>query len=113
LEKHQQLILDAAEILIEIYLAESTVLRTEKLVKKVGEDKAEAQIAMAKLKLAEAVDKTQTYGKEAINYFAEGDENRMMKMGLKRFTKYTNEPNTNALRKVIADKVIADNEYKF
>lgn len=113
LEKHQQLILDAAEILMEIYLAESTILRTEKLVNKVGEDKAEAQIAMAKLKLAEAVDKTQTYGKEAINYFAEGDENRMMKMGLKRFTKYTNEPNTNALRKVIADQVIADNEYKF
>lgn len=113
LEKHQQLILDAAEILMEIYLAESTILRTEKLVNKVGEEKAEAQIAMAKLKLAEAVDKTQTYGKEAINYFAEGDENRMMKMGLKRFTKYTNEPNTNALRKVIADQVIADNEYKF
>lgn len=113
LEKHQQLILDAAEILMEIYLAESTILRTEKLVNKVGDEKAEAQIAMAKLKLAEAVDKTQTYGKEAINYFAEGDENRMMKMGLKRFTKYTNEPNTNALRKVIADQVIADNEYKF
>ncbi len=113
LEKHQQLILDAAEILIEIYVAESTVLRTEKLAKKIGEDKAKAQIAMAKLKLAEAVDKTQTYGKEAINYFSEGDENRMMKMGLKRFTKYTNEPNTNALRIVIADQVIADNEYKF
>jgi len=113
LEKHQQLILDAAEILIEIYLTESTVLRTEKLAKKIGKDKAEAQIAMAKLKLAEAVNKAQIYGKEAINYFAEGDENRMMKMGLKRFTKYTNEPNTNALRNVIANKVIADNEYKF
>ncbi|HFS67854.1 MAG TPA: acyl-CoA dehydrogenase [Flavobacteriia bacterium] len=113
LEKHQQLILDAAEILIEIYIAESTILRTEKLVNKIGEDKAEAQIAMAKLKLAEAVNKTQDYGKEAINYFAEGDENRMMKMGLKRFTKYTNEPNTNALRVVIADKIIADNAYKF
>ena len=113
LEKHQQLILDAAEILIEIYVAESTLLRTEKLVNKVGEENAKAQIAMAKLKLAEAVNKTQDYGKEAINYFAEGDENRMMKMGLKRFTKYTNEPNTNALRTVIADKVIEDNEYKF
>jgi alkylation response protein AidB-like acyl-CoA dehydrogenase len=113
LEKHQQLILDAAEILIEIYLAESTILRTEKLAKKIGEDKATPQIAMAKLQLFQAVDKTKTYGTEAINYFAEGDENRMMKMGLKRFTKYTNEPNTIALRKIIADKVIQDNAYKF
>ncbi len=113
LEKHQQLILDAAEILIEIYIAESTILRTEKLAKKVGEEKVEAQIAMAKLVLSQAVEKTQKYGKEAINYFAEGDENRMMKMGLKRFTKYTNEPNTIALRKVIANKVIAENKFCF
>ncbi len=113
LEKHQQLILDAAEILIEIYIAESTILRTEKLAKKVGEEKIKAQIAMAKLVLNQAVEKTQIYGKEAINYFAEGDENRMMKMGLKRFTKYTNEPNTIALRNVIADKVIAENKFCF
>ena len=113
LEKHQQLILDAAEILIEVYVAESTILRTEKLAKKVGEEKVAAQIAMAKLVLSQAVEKTQKYGKEAINYFAEGDENRMMKMGLKRFTKYTNEPNTIALRKVIADKVIAENKFCF
>ncbi len=113
LEKHQQLILDAAEILIEIYVAESTILRTEKLAKKVGEEKVAAQIAMAKLVLNQAVEKTQKYGKEAINYFAEGDENRMMKMGLKRFTKYTNEPNTIALRKVIADKVITENKFCF
>jgi len=52
-------------------------------------------------------------GKEAIISFAEGDEQRMMLMGLKRFTKYTNNPNVIGLRTQIADKVAADNGYTF
>ncbi len=113
LEKHQQLILAAAEIMIEIYMAESTILRTEKLAKATSEKECEAQIAMAKLVLYHAVNQAQMSGKEAINYFSTGDENRMMKMGLKRFTKYTNEPNIIALRNTIADKIISENEYCF
>ena len=113
LENHQQLILTAAEIMIEIYMAESTILRTEKRVKATNEKDNEAQIAMAKLVLYNAVNKAQIAGKEAINYFSDGDENRMMKMGLKRFTKYTNEPNVIALRNTIADKIILENEYCF
>ncbi len=113
LEKHQQLILAAAEIMIEIYMAESTLLRTEKRVKGTSEKENEAQIAMARLTLYNAVNKAQIAGKEAINYFASGDENRMMKMGLKRFTKYTNEPNVIELRNIIADKIISENKYCF
>ena len=52
-------------------------------------------------------------GKEAIIYFSEGDEQRMLLMGLKRFTKYVNNPNPIALRKVIAAKIIAENKYCF
>ena len=103
----------ASEIMIEIYAAESTILRTEKLVKATNEKDNEAQVAMAKLTLYNAVDKAQTSGKEAINYFSTGDENRMMKMGLKRFTKYTNEPNVIELRNTIADKIILENKYCF
>ncbi|MBC9798144.1 acyl-CoA dehydrogenase family protein [Sinomicrobium weinanense] len=113
LEEHQQLLMAAADILIEIYMAESVILRTEKLAKKEGEDKAAAQIAMARLYLYKAVDIINLKGKEGIVSFAEGDEQRMMLMGLKRFTKYTNIPNVVALRNTIADKLIADNEYKF
>ena len=113
LENHQQLILAAADIMIEIYMAESTILRTEKRVKATNEKDNEAQIAMAKLVLYNAVNKAQIAGKEAINYFSDGDENRMMKMGLKRFTKYTNEPNVIALRNTIANKIILENEYCF
>jgi alkylation response protein AidB-like acyl-CoA dehydrogenase len=113
LEKHQQLMMAASNILIEVYMAESTILRTEKNAKRFGEEAQATQIAMAKLNLYNAVDVVIKNGKEAIVSFAEGDEQRMMLMGLKRFTKYTNNPNVVALRTQIADKVAADNGYTF
>ncbi len=113
LEEHQQLLMAAADILIEIYMAESTILRTEKNAKRFGEDAQEGQIAMAKLYLYNAVDIINKKGKEGIVSFAEGDEQRMMLMGLKRFTKYTNQPNVVGLRNVIAEKIKAENGYCF
>jgi alkylation response protein AidB-like acyl-CoA dehydrogenase len=113
LEDHQQLLIAAADILIEIYMAESSILRTEKNVKRFGEDKQSVQIAMAKLYLYHAVDIIEEKGKESIISFAEGDEQRMMLMGLKRFTKYANYPDIVDLRKVIAEKVKAENKYCF
>ena len=113
LDSHQQLLMAASDILIEIYMAESTILRTEKLAKSQGEDKVQEQIAMAKLYLYKAVDIVNSRGKEGIASFAEGDEQRMMLMGLKRFTKYTNLPNVVALREKIAEKLVAENSYCF
>jgi len=113
LDSHQQLLMAAADILIEIYMAESTILRTEKLVKKEGEAKVPEQIAMAKLYLYHAVDIIAQKGKESIISFAEGDEQRMMLMGLRRFTKYTNMPNIVALRETITTKLVAENQYCF
>jgi alkylation response protein AidB-like acyl-CoA dehydrogenase len=113
LDAHQQLLMAAADMLIEIYVAESTVLRTEKLAKKVGEEKAKEQIAMAKLYLYKAVDVVAQKGKESIISFAEGDEQRMMLMGLRRFTKYTNMPNIVGLRETITTKLVAEKSYCF
>ena len=113
LEEHQQLLLAAADILIEVYMAESAVLRAEKNAKRFGEEAQKTQIAMAQLYLYEAVDIVIRKGKEAIVSFAEGDEQRMMLMGLKRFTKYQNQPNVAALRELIADQVAEDNGYTF
>ena len=113
LEEHQQLILAAAEVLIEIYMAESAILKAEKVVSLTSADKAKGQIAMAKLNLSTAVGVINEKGKEAIVYFADGDEQRMMLMGLKRFTKYTNIPNVIALRKEISAILIEQNKYCF
>jgi alkylation response protein AidB-like acyl-CoA dehydrogenase len=113
LEAHQQLLMAASDILIEVYMAESTLLRTEKNVKRFGETSQAAQIAMAQLYLYEAVDLAIKKGKEAIVSFTEGDEQRLMLMGLKRFTKYTQQPNVAALREKIADAVAAEKRYYF
>ncbi|CAM3732126.1 acyl-CoA dehydrogenase [Flavobacterium saliperosum S13] len=113
LEAHQQLLMAAADMLIEIYMAESTILRTEKLAKSKGADNVKEQIAMAQLYLYHAVDIINTKGKEGIASFTEGDEQRMMLMGLRRFTKYTNMPNVVALRETIAAKLVAENAYCF
>ncbi|MEP0131992.1 MAG: acyl-CoA dehydrogenase family protein [Eudoraea sp.] len=113
LEKHQQVLLAASDILIEIYMAESTILRTEKNAQRFGEENQATQIAMSRLYLYNAVDIVIQKGKEAIVSFTEGDEQRMMLMGLKRFTKYSNQPNVAELRMQIADKVASDNSYSF
>jgi len=68
---------------------------------------------MAKLYLYHAVDIITQKGKESIISFAEGDEQRMMLMGLKRFTKYTNYPDIVDLRIEIAEKVKDENSYCF
>tara|TARA_R110002049_G_scaffold25972_2_gene90797 strand:- start:20410 stop:22221 length:1812 start_codon:yes stop_codon:yes gene_type:complete len=113
IEKHQQLMLAASDILIQIYLAESAILRAEKMAKKDGEEKSKEQIAMAKLNLFHAIDVIETAGKHSIISFSTGDEQRMMLMGLKRYIKYVNMPNIIELRHIIADKVIKENKYCF
>ena len=113
LEQHQQLLMAASNILIEIYLAESAILRTDKNVKRFGEDSQKGQIAMARLYLYNAVEIITKNGREGIISFAEGDEQRMMLMGLKRFTKYSNYPNVIELRNTIAEMVTSENKYCF
>ncbi len=113
LDAHQQLLMAAADILIEIYMAESTILRTEKMAKSQGRENVKEQIAMAQLYLYEAVDIINSKGKEGIASIAEGDEQRMMLMGLRRFTKYNTLPNVVGLRELIASKLVSENEYCF
>ncbi|WP_233900808.1 acyl-CoA dehydrogenase family protein [Tenacibaculum piscium] len=113
LEQHQQLLTAASNILIETYMAESAILRTEKNAKRFGKDSQKEQIAMTQLYLYNAVDIIIKNAKEGIVSFAEGDEQRMMLMGLKRFTKYANQPNVIGLRNMIAEKLKAENKYCF
>ncbi|TVZ51294.1 acyl-CoA dehydrogenase family protein [Dokdonia sp. Hel_I_53] len=113
LEEHQQLLMAASDILIQVYMAESALLRTEKNAKRSGEDSQKAQIAMTQLYLYNAVDIISTKAKEAIVSFAEGDEQRMMLMGLKRFTKYANMPNVVALRNTIAADLEESGKYRY
>ena len=113
LDKHQQLLIAASDILIEIYMSESAILRTEKNAKRFGAASQSVQIAMSRLYLYHAVDTIAKKGKETIISFAKDDEQRMLLMGLKRFSKYTNYPNIVELRDEISEKLKAENKYCF
>ncbi len=112
LSEEQEILMNVADMAIEIYAAESAVLRTEKLIGMKGEAACALQKDLAMCYLHEAVEKINSAGKSAIMGFAEGDELRVMLMGLKRFTKI--EPmNTKNARRRIADAMIAENKYIF
>lgn len=112
IESEQEVMMNLADVMIEIYAAESAILRTEKLVSQRGEEACKQQIAMAQVYLFEAVEKIQTSAKEAIAAFAKGDEQKVMLMGLKRFTK-ADLVNTKELRRQIADYMIEKGKYPF
>lgn len=113
IEEEQQLLMNAADMIMEVYAAESAMLRAEKLARANGEESAALPIDIAKLYLHFAVEKIGRAGREAIYSFTDGDEQRMLLMGLKRFTKVQNPINVKETRKRIAAKVIEENKYPF
>jgi alkylation response protein AidB-like acyl-CoA dehydrogenase len=112
LAKEQEILMNIADMLIEVYIAESLLLRVEKLVSMKGETAAQAQLSMLKVYFYDAADKINKSGKDALNSFAEGDELRMMLMGLKRFTK-VEAINCKEERRKIAAQLIEANKYCF
>ena len=106
IEKQQHLLLNASEILNQLYMAESAILRAEKHF---SADSVEA--AMAQLNLYKATEAIISAAKEGIVSFAEGDEQRMMLSGLRRFTKYTNTPNVVALTEKVAAHFVEKGKY--
>ncbi|MEO6252831.1 MAG: acyl-CoA dehydrogenase family protein [Ferruginibacter sp.] len=110
IQDEQEILMNIADMAIETFEAESTLLRIMKMVDKQGEAASQVQIDMMRCYMNDAVDKVNKAGKEAINAFAGGDEQRMMLLGLKRFTK-TEPFNSKDARRRIADKLIAENKY--
>jgi len=112
LSKEQEVIMNISDMIIDTYVAESTLLRVEKLISMKGESGNEAQLNMMRLTVNSACDKIWINGKEALNSFVEGDELKMMLIGLKRFTKQ--EPfNAKNARQIVAQKIITENKYCF
>ncbi len=112
ISKEQEVLMNIADIAIWTYLAESALLRVQQLIDTKGEAGHEAEIAIVKTYFYDAADKINKAGKDAIYSFADGDEARMMLMGLKRFTK-TEAFNPKEARQLIASKIIEANEYCF
>lgn len=108
----QEILMNLADMLIEIYVAESTLLRVEKLSGMKGEGNSAIHKDMAMVYLHHAVERANTAGKHAIYAFAEGDESRLMLLGLKRFTKI--EPyNLKSAKRRVAEYVLEKGQYPF
>lgn len=112
LSKEQEIIMNIADMAIKTFVAESMLLRVMKSVEKTDEENNKVQLAMLHVYLNDAVDALAKAGKEAINSFAEGDEQKMMLLGLKRFTK-TAPFNAKDARRLVAAKLIEDGKYPF
>ena len=112
IENEQEVMMNLADMAIETFNAESTLLRVMKMIEKNGEASCRYQLDIMQTYLYDAADRVNKSGKDAINAFAEGDEQRMILMGLKRFTKA--EPfNSKNARRRIADKMIGEGKYCF
>jgi alkylation response protein AidB-like acyl-CoA dehydrogenase len=112
IDTEQEVLMNIADMAIETFNAESVLLRVMKMTEKGGEVSAEFETEIMRTYLFDAADRINKSGKDAINAFAEGDEQRMILMGLKRFTKA--EPfNTKEARRKIANKMIAEGKYCF
>jgi len=110
IQNEQEILMNIADMAIETFVSESVLLRIMKMVDKQGEAASTLPIDMMRCYLNDAVDKVNKAGKEAINAFASGDEQRMMLLGIKRFTKA--QPfNSKDARRRIADAMIAADKY--
>ncbi len=112
LAKEQEVLMNISDISMYTYAAESTLLRVQKKINKHGEDASKLDIAICRSYFYDAADLIHKAAKDAINSFAEGDELRVMLMGLKRFTK-TEPFNIKEARQMIAQKLIEENRYCF
>ncbi len=112
LSEEQEILMNIADMAIVTFNAESALLRLIKMTDKQGADAVSVQSDMVHVYMNDAVDAVNKAGKEAINAFAEGDEQRMMLLGLKRFTK-TQPFNSKEARRRIAAKLSAAGKYDF
>ncbi len=112
LMKEQELLFNFANIIMQLYAAESVLLRVEKLSKMYDENKIGLYKDMLDVFVYDAAFKIYKEGIDAINSFSEGEEHKGLMMGMKRFTKVAGI-NVVAARRRIADKLIEDNKYNF
>ena len=110
LEHEQEVLMNIADMAIVTFNAESALLRAMKLADQKGAGGVKYELDIVHTYLYDAADAIHKFGKDAINAFADGDEHRMMLLGLKRFTKA--EPfNTKESRRRIADQLISEGKY--
>ena len=110
IEGEQEILMNIADMAIATFNAESALVRAIKLTDQKGEGACQFELDITRTFLYDAADRINKFGKDAINAFADGDEQRMMLLGLKRFTK-ADSFNSKDARRRIAEKLINDGKY--
>ena len=110
LKDEQEIMMNISEMIIDTYMLESALLKTEKILSKDGREKHEEKISICINFLHHVIEKVSKNGKEAIYAILQGDEQKILLMGLKRFTKVS-AANLKEHRRLIAKKLIEENKY--
>jgi hypothetical protein len=111
LEQEQEILMNLADMLIDTFQAECVLLRAIKMQNS-GHPNATLALDITRTFIYDAADRINHNGRAAINAFADGDEQRMMLLGIKRFTKADNY-NTKDARRRIAAKLVEEERYFF
>ncbi len=112
LEKEQEILMMIADVMGDIYVAESAMLRAIKLAETRGEEAAAVELDMARVYLDDAIERAALNARRTVCSWAEGDMLKTLVMGVKRYAKYM-PINSKETRRRIAAKLIAENKYPF
>ena len=112
LVEEQEILFNISDIIIQIYAAESTLLRIEKLESMKGEEYVKIYKDILDVFVYDAANIVHKAALDAISSFTEGDEQKILLDRINMFTKVA-PVNVKEARRRIADKLIDDNRYNF
>jgi alkylation response protein AidB-like acyl-CoA dehydrogenase len=108
LKEEQEVLMNVADMVIDLYMCESLWLRLKKIGS--GHEKSEIFQAILKTFFHDAQFRISKNASDALASFAEGDEAKIMQMGIQRFTQYPAQ-NIKKLRRTVAADLIKANTY--
>ncbi|SMG08385.1 Acyl-CoA dehydrogenase [Marivirga sericea] len=112
LKDEQEILMNVADMLIQIYVLESVIVKTQRMKDRHGKEASAAQIDICQLFMLEAVKEIKNSAEEALWSFLEGDEMKMMQMALKRFAKIESF-NVKESRRLVARRLFDEGKYNF
>jgi alkylation response protein AidB-like acyl-CoA dehydrogenase len=110
LQKEQEILVNIADIVSNVYAMESAVLRTEKALNKSGLEKNKQKLLYTQVFCQEAFNEIEAHAKETLVATEQGDTLRMMLSALRKFTRYT-PINVIAKKREIAQAIIEAERY--
>lgn len=110
LDKEQEILVNIADIVNELFAAESAVLRTEKAIAASGTEKNAQKLAYTQIFTQEAFLKIEAHAKESLIAMEEGDSLRMSLSALRKLTRFT-PMNVIAKKREVAKRIFEAEKY--